>query len=313
MEKLAILYEHPQWFKPLFAELDRRGVPYDAVDATRNTWDPDVLDVPYSLVVNRMSPSAWTRGHGRAVFHTLHYLAHLDAVGANVLNGHDAFALELSKARQLGLLALLGLRHPRTRVVSDARSAADAARDLRFPVLVKPNVGGSGAGIRSFESNDELADAAHADELELGPDHTALVQEQIPAADEEIVRIEILGGRFLYAIRIRLLPGGFNLCPADYCELPGVADGVSGRGLPIEAFDPPPDVIDDAKRIVAAAGMDVAGVEYVVDARDGVPTFYDLNALSNFVADAPDVVGFDPFVDLVDFLVARAELFATAP
>ena len=47
-------------------------------------------------------------------------------------------------------------------------------------------------------------------------------------------------------------------------------------------------------------------MEYLVDARTGVPTFYDVNALSNFVADAPNVVGFDPFVDLVELIVARA-------
>jgi hypothetical protein len=65
-------------------------------------------------------------------------------------------------------------------------------------------------------------------------------------------------------------------------------------------------VIEDAKRIVAAAGMDVAGVEYLINARDGLPTFYDLNALSNFVADAPNVVGFDPFGRLVDLILDRA-------
>ena len=102
------------------------------------------------------------------------------------------------------------------------------------------------------------------------------------------------------------MPGSFNLCPADYCELPGVADGVSGRGLPIEAFDPPADLVNDAKRIAAAAGMDVCGIEYVVDERDGETYFYDLNALSNFVADAPNVIGFDPFVNLVDLIAERA-------
>ena len=25
---IAIFYEHPDWFRPLFAELDRRGTPY---------------------------------------------------------------------------------------------------------------------------------------------------------------------------------------------------------------------------------------------------------------------------------------------
>jgi hypothetical protein len=56
--------------------------------------------------------------------------------------------------------------------------------------------------------------------------------------------------------------------------------------------------------------MDVCGIEYVVDERDGLRYFYDLNALSNFVADAPNVIGFDPFVNLVDLIV---ELAGEAP
>src|SRR3954453_5916658 len=298
---VAILYEHPLWFEPLFAELDSRGIPYERLRAERHAFDPAAQVAPDSRVANRMSPSAWTRGHARAIFHTLDYLAYLDAIGAKTLNGHGPYAYELSKARQAALLARLGVRHPRTRVVNDDAAAIDAAQELRFPVLVKPNIGGSGAGIVSFESVDELAAAA----LDFGLDGTALVQERIPAKDGSIVRVELLNGALLYAIRILLGPGSFNLCPADYCELPGVADGVSGRGLPIEAFDPPADVVANAKRIAKAARMDVCGIEYVVDERDGLPYFYDLNALSNFVADAPNVVGFDPFVDLVDLIVLR--------
>ena len=261
--------------------------------------------MPYSVVVNRMSPSAWTRGNAHGIFHTLHYLAYLDEIGANVVNGHAAFQVEISKTRQCALFARLGLRYPAARAVNDPAQAPAAAAGLRFPVLVKPNVGGSGAGITSFETPAELARAA-AEGLDLGLDGTALVQEHLPAADGAVVRVEILGGELLYAIRLRLLPGSFNLCPADYCELPGIADGVSGRGLPIERFEPPSDIVEDAKRIVAAAGMELGGVEYLVDARDGQPYFYDVNALSNFVANAPDVIGFDPFVDLVDFLLERA-------
>ena len=112
-----------------------------------------------------------------------------------------------------------------------------------------------------------------------------------------------------YAIRILLVPGSFNLCPADYCELPGVADGVSGRGLPIEAFDPPPG--SSQTRSGSRGGRDGRLRDrYVVDERDGLPYFYDLNALSNFVADAPNVIGFDPFVNLVDLIV---ELAGEAP
>jgi D-alanine-D-alanine ligase-like ATP-grasp enzyme len=308
MRPIGILYEHPEWFKPLFAELDRRGLPYEKVEATQLLFDPSETEPRHSLLVNRMSPSAWTRGNEGAIFQTLHYLAHLEQTGTPVLNGRRAYELEISKARQASLLAHLGITHPRTRVVSDAANVAAAAADLRFPVLVKPNIGGSGAGIASFDSASELAAAR----LDPGLDGTFLVQEHVPAEGDSIVRVEILGGEFLYAIRILLLPGSFNLCPADYCDLPGVADGVSGRGLPIEACEPPADVIENAKRIVRAGGLDLGGVEYLVDARTHEPTFYDVNALSNFVADAPNVVGFDPFVNLVDLIEERALIRAAA-
>ncbi|HKG09233.1 MAG TPA: hypothetical protein VKB07_01585 [Gaiellaceae bacterium] len=308
MKPVGILYEHPQWFVPLFEELERRDIPHERVHAAELAFDPADRERRYSLVVNRMSPSSWTRGHERALFSTLHYLAHLEEIGTPVLNGHDAYLVELSKARQIGLFARLAVAHPRTRVIDDPWRVAEAARDLEFPVLVKPNVGGSGAGIVSFATRDALAEAR----IELGVDGAALVQEQLPAAGDAIVRIEILDGRFLYAIRILLLPGSFNLCPADYCELPGIADGVSGRGLPIEAFDPPADVVEDAKRIVEAAGMDLGGVEYLVDARTGTPMFYDVNALSNFVANAPEIVGFDPFERLVDLIAERAGIATAA-
>jgi hypothetical protein len=303
---IAILYEHPEWFKPLFAALDERGAEYVAIDATDHAYDPDSRDVPYSLVVNRMSPSAWMRGHRDAIFHTLRYLEHLDDLGAPVLNGARAFRFELSKAAQYSLMARIGLRHPATRVLSGPEQALAAARQLRYPVLVKPNIGGSGAGIQSFATPDDLAAAVDAGRLDFGIDHVGLLQEHLPAEGDAIVRIEILNGEFLYAIRLLLTPGTFNLCPADYCELPGMADGVSGRGLPIEGYQPPAEIIDDARRLVAAAGMDVAGVEYLVDARDGRHVFYDVNALSNFVADAPNVIGFNPYANLADLIVERA-------
>jgi len=55
--------------------------------------------------------------------------------------------------------------------------------------------------------------------------------------------------------------------------------------------------------------IDVGGIEYIVDDRDGELYYYDVNALSNFVADATTVLGFDPFERLVDYLaeeVSRA-------
>ena len=314
---VAVFYEHPEWFTPLFTELDRRGVNYDRQLAYQHTFDPAETDSPYALVVNRMSPSAFTRGHARAIPYTLQYLAYLKEIGANVLNGYDAYVYEFSKARQLSLLHGLGLRYPRARVINDASQAAKAAAGLTFPVILKPNIGGSGAKIVKFNSLEELKDVADSGVLDLGIDDTALVQEYLAAEGDSIVRVEILGGEFLYAIRLFLSAGEFNLCPADYCQpsnegqqddIHGLADGVSGRSVPVQGYTPPAEVIADVKRIIKEANIEVGGVEYLVNARDGQVYYYDINALSNFVANAPQVVGFDPFPRLVDYLLSRAGL-----
>ena len=309
---LAVYYEHPDWFRPLFAELARRRVPHVRLHAPDHVFDP-AQPAPFALVFNRMSPSAYTRGHGDAVFYTLAFLAYLERRGVRVVNGYRAFATETSKALQLALLERLGLAYPRARVIHHPTQAPRVAADLRFPVVVKPNIGGSGAGVRRFDTVGDLADAAR-NGLNLGPDGTALVQEFLPAADASIVRVEVLGGRFLYAIRIHSPGDSFNLCPADVCQR---ADGLElertacpvdapRNGMTVECETPPAEVVADVERLMAAAGIDVGGVEYLVDSRDGRRYYYDVNALSNFVADGPRVVGFDPVERLVDYLEQEA-------
>ncbi len=307
---LAIFYEHPEWFRPLFAELDRRATPYVKLHAASHRFDP-ADPVPYSLVFNRMSPSAYNRDAANAIFYTTSYLAHLKRRGVRVVNGYQAWLTETSKADQLALLEQLGLPYPAARVINRADQAAAAAEGLRFPVVIKPNIGGSGAGVRRFETPDELAAAG---ELELGVDSTALVQEFIPAEASRIVRVEVLGGRYLYGIRIYTPGHSFDLCPADVCQR---VDGAAldaricavdapTRGLRVEGYEPPIEIRAQVERIMAAAGVEVGGVEYMIDERDGQLYFYDINALSNFVADAPNVVGFDPFARLADFLEREA-------
>jgi hypothetical protein len=313
-KRIGIYYEHPEWFKPLFTELDRRGISYERLLASDFQFDPSGRLSPYSLIVNRMSPSAHTRGNGHAIFSTLHYLSYLESIGANVLNGYDAYLHEISKARQVGLLESLGVRHPRARVINSPQLAPVAAEGFTFPVILKPNIGGSGALIVRFNSMDQLSEAAKNGDLNLGIDRTALIQEYLPAENSSIIRVEVLDGEFLYAIRLFLSDDEFNLCPADYC-LPmgvedrlndGMSDGVSGRGNLVEAYTPPPDVIEIVLRIISAANIEVGGVEYLINERDGNVYYYDINALSNFVADAPNVIGFDPHPIQVEFIMKRA-------
>jgi len=307
---IAIYYEHPDWFRPLFAELDRRGTDYVKLDARRHFYDPAQITREYGVLFNRMSPSAYLRADHPGIFYTLGYLAHLERLGTRVVNGRQAFTTETSKALQLTLLQGLGLPYPRARVIGDPAAAPAAAEGLRFPVVVKANIGGSGAGVVRYDSLEELARAAQEGSIDLGIDKTALVQEFVPARDGRITRVETLGGKYLYAIHVYAPGDSFNLCPADICQ---TTDGVElARGaapadaprnrMRVEGYTPPDDVIAAVERIMSASGIDVGGIEYMIDDRDGSLVYYDINALSNFVADAPRVVGFDPFARLADYL-----------
>ena len=310
---IAIYFEHPDWFRPLFAELERRNLPHLRLDAAAHSYDPAETAVPWSLVFNRASPSAYLRGHGQSTFYTLHWLRHLQGLGVPVVNGADVYSLELSKASQLDLLRRLELPYPRAQVINAASQAPDAARGLRFPVLVKANVGGSGAGIVRYDSLEHLRAAATGGELRLGPDGTALVQEAAPLRNGHITRVETLGGKYLYAINVYPATGSFDLCPADACRTTDGIELVRGacavdaprNGLRVESATPSPEIVAAVERIAAAADLDVGGIEYLVDDRDGEAYFYDINALSNFVADAPNVIGFDPFARLADYLESR--------
>lgn len=317
---IAIYYEHPDWFRPLFEELDRRNLPYVRLDASCHHYDVSARESEYALLFNRMSASAYLRGHGNAVFYTRNYLAHLERKGVRVINGHDAYAVEISKALQLSLLDSLGLPFPRAQVINSASEIPLAARDLHFPVVVKPNIGGRGAGIVRYDTLEALMRAAAARLVDLGLDSTALIQEFIPARGGHITRVETLGGKFLYAIKVFTTGESFNLCPAEICQ---IEDGISAveemcladapkKGLKVEVYEPPTEVIEAVERIAGAARLDVGGIEYIVDDRDGSLMYYDINALSNFVADAPRIIGFDPHERLVDYLEQEIKRCAMA-
>jgi hypothetical protein len=153
----------------------------------------------------------------------------------------------------------------------------------------------------------------------LGIDDTALIQEFAPKRGEHINRIETLGGKFLYGLKIYPNEESFNLCPAEVCQIEDAQNsGISAigemcladapkSGLKIERFEPPREIIETVEKIVAAAKIDVGGVEYLIDDRSGDALFYDINALSNFVADAVNLIGFDPHENLVDFLQEEIE------
>jgi len=298
MTEIAILYEHPRWFEPLFKALERRGIGYRPI-----AWGSHHFDLaegpPARIIFNRLAMSAFLREPEHPVFYAAAALDHWRRCGADIINGPEVLGLDSSKARQLSLFRSLGLAIPSTRVVHRIADLVVAAEGMSYPLLVKANIGGAGAGIVRFDHPEELAAAVRDETVPSSIDNVLLLQDYVPARGGTVIRLETLGGKFLYALEVAT-GSAFDLCPADACVAePGRA------AISMTAFDPPDALKAAAERVARASGLDVGGVEAVIDERDGLARFYDYNALSNFVANPLNVLGFDPHEQLVDLLEER--------
>lgn len=310
---LVVLFEHPEWQKPLRAALQRRGVAFTPFDLKSAAFDPDAIPAA-RLYFNQASPSAYVRGNTRAVPLALSLMRSLELTGAKVLNGSRAFLLELSKSAQCALLSKLDIPHPRSLAFNDP-AAALAHWTGGWPALLKPEQGGSGARMFLLNSGDELLRLLEEQPSLWQPDNLLLLQEYFPVDPARgIVRMEFLGGKLLYAMRV-ISHGAFNLCPSVECNPEDGGDSVciipeKAPVRPVE-FYPYPEVpaaaVAMGEKIMAAGGLDVGGIEYL-EAADGRLIFYDINANSNLRAPIGAAFGFDPFERVVDYLVSEIRL-----
>ena len=308
---LVVIHEHPEWQKPLFTAIERRGIAYAPFDLKQAAFSNDETALA-RLYFNQASPSAYVRGNTRAVPLALANMRTLERRGARVLNGADVFSLELSKSAQATLLRTLGIDTPWSITFNDAGALRAYEHAIRWPAILKPDQGGSGARIHVVESLEQVCSIFSASPEVWLPDNLFLLQEYLPHdPDHGIVRLEFLGGELLYAMRVKT-HGRFNLCPSPVCN-PDEGDGVcevpEANAPPVEFYpymEVPKAAVDTAARIVRAARLDVGGIEYL-ETPDGRRVFYDINANSNLRPSVAAAFGFDPFERVVDFLQRELE------
>lgn len=252
---LAVVYEHPEWFEPLFAALDRHGVSYVKVPLAGHGFDPAGSPAPARVVFSRVAMSSFLRDPEHPIFYAQSLFDHWQGQGTRVVNA-SALTIDTSKARQMSLIARLGLKGPATRVAHRQADIPAAAEGLRFPVLVKADIGGAGAGITRYESPESLAGAAGEKWCPVGVNGISLIQEYAPRRGGKITRVETLGGKYLYAIDIESPGDAFDLCPADACLVrPGAPT------LTMTKATPPDAVIAAVERLAVASEIEVGGVE----------------------------------------------------
>lgn len=295
--RVALLYEHPEWSLELIERARERELDLVAIDvglADRGFVERDDID----LWVNRVNAMPSSGRPSSVVAATGHLLLSLELRGQRVLNGSQTHRIGGSKAAQSALFSACGMATPASQLISRPADAVAAAQRLGFPVLTKPNVGGSGSGIARYDTEAELHQAVMTNSIDLGIDRTGLVQRVVESADGQVRRIEMLGTDLFYATTQPLQVDSFNYCAADGCAV--------DTAEAIELFEAPPSIVVQVREMMTAASTEVGGVEYIIEKATGAATFFDFNPYSNLVRNVDAQLGFNPIDRYLDFVWDRA-------
>lgn len=290
MAKIYVIHENDAWVEPLRSAFNELALPFEAWFLSDGRLDFDSVP-PDGVFYNRMSASSHTRGHRYAAEYMGCVLAWLEAHGRRVINTSRALQLEISKIAQYAALSAFGIKTPRTVAVVGREHLVAAAQQFDGPFITKHNRAGKGLGVRLFQSATALETYVRGDEFEESVDGVTLIQSYIRAPEPYITRVEFVGGAFLYAVRVDTSLG-FELCPADVCEVreasctageTSLADTSPVAAAPrfriVRGFDHP--IIERYRRFIEANGIGVAGIEFIQDAAGELYT-YDVNTNTNY-------------------------------
>ncbi len=295
-----VLYENPAWLPPLVSGRAAEGFEVHLGELAQGVLDPREPPAE-GLWVNRISPSSHTRSHHGSVALAREVLYWLEAHGRRVVNGTHAFEFEMSKMRQDIVLRKYGIPTPRTLLALGREALLEGARSFDRPFITKHNQGGKGLGIQLMASVDDLERYLDSEGFDAGPDGKIVLQEYIAPPEPFITRVELVGDRFLFAMRSRTTDG-FELCPSDACQVPSQAPEVCPADAGDSKFSPSPLTASDPLvqrylALMAGEGLDVAGIEFVEDA-DGNRYTYDINGTTNYSGVLGRQIGVDGMAEV---------------
>jgi glutathione synthase/RimK-type ligase-like ATP-grasp enzyme len=283
------IHENPDWFPPFASAFDRAGLEFEEWLLIEGSIDLDAAP-PEGVFWNRLSASSHTREHVHSKDYTRAVLEWLESYGRRVVNGRSVVEMEVSKVRQLTSLRAFGIDAPKTVAVIGEADLVERARVFPTPFITKHNQGGKGLGVRRFDDLENFEAYVASDEFEEPVDGITLLQEYVEPAEPFITRVETVGYEYIYAIKADTARGGFQLCPADACELdengkPKAAESLFSLR---EGFEHP--VIDQVLGFARKHRLEVAGFEFIETA-DGRYVVYDVNTNTNY---NPDVEAIAP-------------------
>lgn len=286
--KSYIIHENEEWLIPLRKALEKFDVQYEEWLLDDMTINID-QSPPNGIFFSRMSASNYTRNHLHSNQSSNIILTWLENHNRRVINGTNVLKIEFSKVLQQLLLKQSGFKTPKTIVAVGINKIKEAASNLNvYPMIIKPNQGGKGFGVKLINTINELDEMLEDNLINSSKDDTWLLQEKISTNEEFITRMEFIGGNFIYSLKV-FSKNSFELCPADACEVdldqfcPVDEINDINNSQPSFFIDDEPDK-NLAKQLtifLKKHQIEVAGVEFIRN-KDGVPIFYDINTNTNY-------------------------------
>jgi ribosomal protein S6--L-glutamate ligase len=245
----------------------------------------------HALLVNRLFPSAFFRGHQQAYAIARNVLHIANEMGIEMINPYHAFAYDWSKMCTSVALERHDIPTPQW-VAYFSQIDQLNKESIVYPCVMKPDCGGR--SLHTYILNDERDLDRAIKEI---PQMPFLIQAYIHPSKKYTTRIEIVGSHVISVMKRYVGDDGFSSYHAgsvfkDYPECPD-------------------KVIASAVKALRVLHIDMGSLD-IIETNHNTFSIIDINATSNFSEDNIAMFGYDPIRPMADYIISRYEALASA-
>lgn len=276
---IAIIYESEEWSNIYLRDyLITKGF-----DVMFINFEEAVFDAAFfssiELIVNRIFPSSYFRGHIKTYFKGIDFLRNLNEKGIPMINSFEALMYDFDKQLICKTLRVNNINTPEI-YCSNRDFSVDK---IKFPCIVKPNRGGRSTYTGKVDNSVELYEF-----LKTLPAIDFIFQEYIESIDNYTLRIEVINGEVFSAVKRSMDEKGISSYHRG-----SVYENIKKLDKHIETL-----VIDTLNIL----NIKMGGIDVIVNNND-TPYIIDVNATSNFSKAFVDFLGKNPLDKMGDLII----------
>jgi ribosomal protein S6--L-glutamate ligase len=275
---IAIIYESEEWSNTYL----RDYIMKNGYEVVFINFEEAVLNAAFfdsiGLIVNRIFPSSYFRGHMKTYFKGIDFLKELNEKRIPMINSYEALMYDFDKKLVCKTLHDNNIRTPEI-YCSSKNFSVDK---IEFPCIVKPNSGGRSRYTVKVENIDELFEF-----LKISPQIEFIFQKYIKSIDNYTLRIEVLNGEVFSAVKRSIDENGISSYHRG-----AIYEHVYELDKHIEHM-----VIDTLNIL----NIKMGGIDLITNDRG--PYIIDVNATSNFSKEFVDFLQKNPLDKMGDIII----------